>query len=59
MGVWIEMTADYKVAAPPLESLPSWECGLKSSTGTTGKGGLPSLPSWECGLKLMKLEKKS
>ena len=50
MGVWIEIErglAERRKA----ESLPAWECGLKShavekSVTTTG-----SLPAWECGLK--------
>ena len=31
VGVWIEITADVAFFAKGWESLPAWECGLKSS----------------------------
>ena len=34
-----------------LLSLPSWECGLKSTQIETQVTTFGSLPSWECGLK--------
>ena len=38
--------------ADTLESLPTWECGLKLSNITTHHITRMSLPMWECGLKL-------
>ena len=35
MGVWIEIGHVTNSAVPPASSLPSWECGLKSSLSTT------------------------
>ena len=38
-----------------IESLPSWECGLKSVASNQRVCKTLSLPSWECGLKLTSL----
>ena len=50
VGVWIE-TANYWHTEKPLQSHPSWVCGLKHNTGRTGNGSRTSHPSWVCGLK--------
>ena len=49
-GVWIEIApAEYSDRKIP--SLPSRECGLKSSVCTAFTASALSLPSRECGLK--------
>ena len=54
VGVWIEIDVAAG-AGKILESLPSWECGLKSHRITLTRAAMPSLPSWECGLKYITL----
>ena len=51
VGVWIEMIC-LCFAYTHIESLPSWECGLKLKSDALPCHFAMSLPSWECGLKL-------
>ena len=53
VGVWIEIS--YNISGIDLfcQSLPSWECGLKSVSDGEVTTYNRSLPSWECGLKLI------
>ena len=58
VGVWIEISYGGR-KEKTMESLPSWECGLKSGMDRLPGCRPTSLPSWECGLKfwLRKLNK--
>ena len=51
VGAWIEIEQS-KALKEELESLPSWERGLKLHTGENEERRQQSLPSWERGLKL-------
>ncbi len=51
VGVWIEMFVFVTPCTVPDWSLPSWECGLKSTKDEYEEKIMLSLPSWECGLK--------
>ncbi|MFR5058163.1 hypothetical protein, partial [Faecalimonas umbilicata] len=56
VGVWIEILF-YPFSYLPRPSLPSWECGLKSTSLEAMGKAFKSLPSWECGLKFMVVER--
>ena len=51
VGVWIEIIYAVLIRQKRIQSLPSWECGLKSLTYGMAHTRITSLPSWECGLK--------
>ena len=51
VGVWIEIQCAVGMLTHSKQSLPSWECGLKSLTYDDSLSYYESLPSWECGLK--------
>ena len=52
VGVWIEIHTTMGNWLNLGESLPVWECGLKSFRRPFGRLYDWSLPVWECGLKL-------
>ena len=52
VGVWIEINQSTSQLSQ-IQSLPSWECGLKFNVAKGEVGYLESLPSWECGLKCL------
>ena len=50
VGAWIEIAVMVQMSNE-IESLPSWERGLKFKYSASSTRPLSSLPSWERGLK--------